>query len=287
MRKLLRADFRRLASSKIFALCLLGMLLISAWVLIDICGMKAKFPDEEWFLESDLFNHVPTLGFVIAAVVGMVTGADYADGTIRNKLIAGSERRWVYLSHLIVNCAACLALAAVYVAPLALIGPVASDGFENPGRDALLLAASALCLLGFSAISTAFALGMQSRTAAVLVSLAVMTGLLTGGSYVNERLKEEPMMSPPVTITQGGVEAYISGDGIPMGVEEVPNPFYVSGTRRMLYQWLSDINPQGQAIQLADRADPEHLGRWPFTAAAVVLLTSGAGYAVFKRKDIK
>lgn len=287
MRKLLRADFRRLASNKTFGLCLLGMFLISAWVLFDLYRMQIQFPDEKWFVEGDLFSYAPTLGFVIAAVAGMVTGADYADGTIRNKLIAGSERRWVYLSQLVVNCAACLALAAAYVLPVVIVGPAVSDGFEHPGKDALLVAASALGLVGFSAIATALALGIQNRTAAVLTSLAVMTGLFCGASYINARLHEEPTMMPPVTITQGGVEAYIAGDGIGTGVEELPNPYYVSGTRRTVYQWISDINPQGQAIQLADRADPEHLGRWPFTAAAVTLLASGAGYTVFKRKDIK
>ncbi len=278
MRKLLRADFRRLASSKTFWFCMVGMLVLSVSLLFNIHGMEARFPEEEWFLENNLFNYPPILGFVIAAVAGMVTGADYADGTIRNKLIAGSERRWVYLSQLIVNCAAGLALAAVYVAPIALIGPHVSDGFENSGKAALLIAMSAFGLLGFSAISTAFALGMQNRTAAVLTSLALMTGLFTGASYLHEQLMQGPTMPQPIVITQ---------DGVVSDLEEVPNPFYVDGIKREIFQWLNDTNPHGQALQLADRANPEHLERWPFTAAAVMLLSSGIGYAIFKRKDIK
>ena len=70
-------------------------------------------------------------------------------------------------------------------------------------------------------------------------------------------------------------------------VEEVPNPYYVDGIKREVFQWLNDTNPHGQALQLADRANPEHMERWPVMTAVVILLATLIGYWIFREKDIK
>lgn len=48
----------------------------------------------------------------LAAFTALLVGADYSDGTIRNKLVAGSRRSCVYLSSLAVQIVA--GLGAVY-----------------------------------------------------------------------------------------------------------------------------------------------------------------------------
>lgn len=278
MRKLLRADFRRLFASRTFWLCMAGMVVFSAALLFDSYNVMLTYVEEKVYIEDALFNYPPLLGFVLAAVAGMAVGADYADGTIRNKLISGSERRRVYLSHLIVSCAAGALLAIVFIVPMLAVGLSILDGFaSSTARGALLIAASFLGIMANAAIAAAVSLGFQNRTAAVLVSLALMAAMLFAASYVNARLDEQEMTYSPIIITMDDVA----------DIEQVPNPNYIDSTKRIVYQWIDDILPAGQAIQLADGANPEHTERWPFTAALVALLASGIGYAVFKRKDIQ
>ena len=211
-------------------------------------------------------------------MVGMFTGADYSDGTIRNKLIVGCERRHIYLSHLIAGCAMGAAAVAVSAVPMLLIGLPMSDGFGIPNaRAAAMLVLSVPCAMAFSSICTAITLGIQNRTAAVIVAFAVMIALFCGGLIVDGRLNGPEMVPGPVTISADGVEM----------AEERPNPAYLDGARREVYQWIDDILPSGQVIQMAAGADPGHMERWPFTSALVILLSSGIGYAIFKRKDIK
>ena len=117
MRKLLRADFARLKASKTFWISLLGMAAICALVVLDNYSMKQRLPDEIFYLEGIFFNYASFLGFFCAMIVGTVVGADYNDGTIRNKLVAGCERRDIYFSHSIVCFAVGVVLVAAFVVP--------------------------------------------------------------------------------------------------------------------------------------------------------------------------
>ena len=86
----------------------------------------------------------------------------------------------------------------------------------------------------------------------------------------------EPETTTPVVMTQNGVEF---GD-------PAPNPAYVSGARRMLYQFAVDALPTGQSILIAN----QELARPVLSACAsigIYLLVSAAGIAIFKRRDLK
>ena len=277
MRKLLRADFTRLRVSKTFWLTMAGVLAVCLYLIFDLYSWKANHPDVAQYFENDLFNYAAFMGFCCAIVVGMLTGTDYSDGTIRNKLIVGSERLCIYLSHWIVACAVSAALVAVFVVPMMAIGLPISDGFGIPAeRVAALLLLSILTTIAFASICLAITLGIQNRTAAVIVGFVVMMALFCGSMVCSGRLNQ-PEMIAPYAVTVDGVRT-----------EKLEhNPRYIDGTEREIYQWIHDILPSGQTIQMANGADPEHMERWPFTSALVILAASSVGYAVFKRKDIK
>lgn len=278
MRKLLRADFTRLKSSKTFWVSLLGMAAICALVVLDNYGMKQRLPDEIFNLEGIFFNYAPFLGFFCAMIVGTVVGADYNDGTIRNKLVAGCERRDIYFSHLVVCFAVSVALVAAFVVPGLAAGLPASDGFGiSTGKVAEMISLSLLTAMAFASICASIALGIQNRTAAVIVSFVAMALLLAVSMLISGRLNQPEMTYDYVMFVDGQMQ-------IP---EMKPNPYYISGVTRTVYQWIHDILPSGQAIQIANGEPSEFMWRWPFTSALVILLSSGIGCAIFKRKDIK
>ena len=66
----------------------------------------------------------------------------------------------------------------------------------------------------------------------------------------------------------------------------MPNPNYVSGTLRAVYQFAVDALPTGQSILLANQ-ELEHPILALSASAGLVVLCSVVGMAVFRRKDLK
>ena len=277
MRKLLRTDFARLRVNKTFWITLAVMLALCLYLLADLGYRSVHHPDRVARFENDFFNYTPFLGFCCAMMVGMFTGSDYSDGTIRNKLIVGSARLHIYLSHLIAGFAMGAAVVVVSVVPMLVIGLPMSNGFGIPnGRAAALILLSVSTAMAFTSICTALSMSVQNRSAAVIVAFAVMIALFCGGLIGRVKL-EQPETIAPYSLAEGAL----------VQEEEQPNPYYIDGVEREIYQWIQDIQPYGQVIQTADGAEPEHMERWPFTSALVILLSSTIGYAIFRRKDIK
>ena len=64
------------------------------------------------------------------------------------------------------------------------------------------------------------------------------------------------------------------------------SPKYLEGTKREIVQTLYDINPGGQAIQCATMAavNPPRL---PLYSLGIIVLATGAGCALFRKRDLK
>ena len=104
---------------------------------------------------------------------------------------------------------------------------------------------------------------------------AGLLGLLLLGSVLYNALWEPEYLTGMV----------MTANGIEMG-EAQPNPNYISGALRTVFQFLVDTLPTGQSILLAN----QELGRPGLSLAAsgaIVLLCSGCGVATFRRKDLK
>ena len=67
--------------------------------------------------------------------------------------------------------------------------------------------------------------------------------------------------------------------------EPLPNPNYISGTLRTVYQFAVDALPTGQAILLTNQ-ELTHPGLSLAASAGLVLLSSAAGILAFRRKDL-
>ena len=77
------------------------------------------------------------------------------------------------------------------------------------------------------------------------------------------------------------------GEGIHDDVhQETENPKYSDGTKREIVQFFYDVNPGGQAIQCSTM-QPVNLTRLPIYSLAIIVLTTGAGVWIFKKKDLK
>ena len=273
MRNLLSAGFARLWHSKLFWF---SCALVAAGTVASIW---TRYTDGVQYgyhspLDTAFLYYVLFIAILIPLVCAQFIGEDYADGTIRNKVICGHSKGAVYLSNLILCSAAALIMCTAAMAPGLALGLPLLGGFSmGPARAVLFFVGVYTLSLVWAALFTLLAMLVNRRIAAMLLSLA----LLAVGAYLEGRLE-----APPT------VQGYtINVNGELTLAEESPNPAYVpEGPVRDTIQFLSDFTPGGQTLQhINQRAKrPELLIAYD---AVLFVLSTGAGLLLFRRKDLK
>ena len=273
MRNLLSADFLRLKKSGLFWGLLGVMFALGAAFTLQHFSHWLKW-GVRFYLTIDLLTYALLLGFGVAAFIPLFFGAEYSDGAIRNKLIAGHSRLSIYLSHLITSAVVALCAAGAYVLPVLAVGlfiyePPAVDG----GTLALLVLGTLVLLAAYCALYTLVMMNCASRSrAAVICLLGVLVLYLAAGNI------EIPLMHPEYM----SMEVTDSGEIIP----GEPNPRYVGGTARVVLETLHDLLPTGQSLQYM-RAEVAHPARLPLYSLIDIAAFTAIGAALFRRKDLK
>lgn len=269
MLKLLRADFFCLRRNRAFWLCTAAAFVLSSAYMLLADG------DSTQTLEQHLLQVFPFLPILHAAFVSLFLGLEYQDGTLRNKLIVGHSREHVYLSRLLVSITGCFGILLAWA--LSAFTGISKFGRFTAPAGTLLLAAAVILLLtaALAAILTMLCMLLTNRAVSAVTSILLMFGLLALASVFYNALCEPEMASA----------AIMTVNGFEVG-EPLPNPNYISGTLRTVYQFAVDALPTGQAILLAN----QELARPVLSLAAsagLVLLCSAAGMLAFGRKDLK
>lgn len=257
MIRLLYADFFRMLRGKWFWLCLGSMLVMSvAFMIMQFTAMDYTVP-----LSRVIFLPLSFFGLVTAALVSLFAGQDFRDGFIRNKLIAGRSRHHVFFSSLIVSCIACMTIYLITVLFTVTIGSLyfERDITANLFFQYLFLGIG-MCL-AYGSIYCTITMLCRNGTTAIVLCMGLAFLLLFLCLHTNQ-----VMVQPEYK------------DGI-------LNPAYVEGTARSLYAILHDLNPCGQAAQLASMKI-FHPTRW-LICDLVWILAAAAGAARFKKTDIK
>lgn len=258
MIRFLRADLRRLARSRTFMLAVLAMLLLAAALM----WMQATAMDYTVPLSRVVFLPLSFYGVVMAASISCFASADFADGFIRNKLIAAGSRREVVLSHVLTACVACVGIYGVTTLLSLGVGcfffknDVSAGAFAGFFLLGMGMSLSVACLFCIVTLLCA------DRTRAVVVCMGIAFAMLFLCLHTNQQLVQTELK-----------------DG-------APNPHYVGGVRRALYGVLHDLNPCGQAAQLSS---------WKTWSPARMIVcdllwTAGVpalGCAAFDGKDIR
>lgn len=275
MRRLLSANLARLFRHRVFWICMAVTFLLGAYNFW-VAGSYRDKGVLQYTLEQSAFSITPFGCFLMVFGV-LFIGDEFAYGTIRNKIVAGYTRGQVYLSLLLTGSAAALLFYLTYAAATFAVG-VPILGYFQGNMDRILYYAFclALSMLALCAVLTLLAMLCHRRTAAAVLGILLATALLAAGAKLDSDLSEPEM-----------IDRYIQIDinGKPLEVEKHPNPLYLKGTKREIYQWAEDILPSGQAIQIGNLSG-DHPERWPLCSAAVFAVITGAGVWLFRRKDV-
>lgn len=278
MSNLLRVSFLRLFRDKVFYLSMAIVLVLALCIVLSNAPDMAEWANEgeDYALEDCYYNLAPMLGFIYAAFTCLFWGVEYSDGTLRNKLIAGHSRNSVFLSFFLISAFGCVCITAV-----CLIGSLPGlywfGGFGFGWKIYALTVIVLLCsTLLFAAIFTVISMLIPNRAVSTVTSLALWFALLLIGSAILNSLSAQE-------IIQDGV--FINGQGVMLG-EPYPNPYYIGGTKRKVFEAVTHIIPVCPAIKMAGYS-PEGFAADIICSLGMTVVVLAAGCAVFRRKDLK
>lgn len=257
MNKLISAGFTRLCKDKIFWLIFIFMFMFGALVSVKT-GVNAP-------LEGIFFAFAVTISIPTAVFCGMFVGTEYSDGTIRNKIIVGHSRCAVYFSNLIVNIVACILIAFSYTLAVFIVG-VPRLGFFQVSAEHILFYSfvSIMMIFALTSIYTLLCLLITNKATSAVICVLVSFALFFSSITIKSRLEEIK---------------YYESNATSNAIEQLD-------TKRDLYQFLYDFVPTCQGMQIAMQMSDEP---WllPVYSSVIIIITSGLGIFLFRRKDLK
>lgn len=275
MRSLLSAYFFRLRKSVLFW----GTLALSFGFGVFMC--VTRFIEHQAYgveasLKSVFFGYALASGVVLAAFIPLFFGAEYSDGAIRNKLAVGHTRAAVYLASLIISLGTAVVLFAAYLLACTAVGVPLIGGLDLPAsRTAVTLGGSLLMAAAYCAIFTFIVMNCSKKATSAVVCLLGVFLLLVLAVVVYNKLEAPEFID--------SYSMMVDGEFVP---NTEPNPAYLTGMKRELYQFFYELLPTGQAISYSN-AEAENPARMMALAAAVFAAFTAAGLALFQRKDLK
>lgn len=279
---LLSAGFLRLWRSKRFYVTLAIMAAVGAvevllgyGAMLDLAAAGAA--DAAVSLDSRYFIFPFLSGILLSPFCALFVGAEHSDGGLRRKLAAGHSRGAVYLSDLVLTSAVGIFLCLGYITAVLAVGLPLLGPLHTPLLLVLwytLCAAVMTAALG--ALYTLIAMLCQSKAVAAVACIFLAYFLLFLGIYLNNRL-----IAPEMLPRRQYVE-----DGQIVTVEARPNPDYICGVKRTVYQFFYDL-PGCQTVQLAAEIESGVPVRLPLYSLAVAAASAAAGVTLFRRKDLK
>ncbi len=276
MRDLLSANLLRLKKNYAFWGAMGVSFGLALATVIDVYRVAQAFGGTT-SVDAELFKYAAFIGILAAELIPLFFGTEYSNGAIRNKLIVGQSRLSIYFANLITGFAACVLCSAAYMLGCIALGIPLLGWFTQP--PALLFTAligSLLMMAAFCAIFTFVTMNCAKKSTSVAICL-----LGTFAAFI-WALVIHSMLEAPEFIQ--GYEMSVNGQVVNAVPE--PNPNHLTGLKREVYQFLFDLLPSGQSIQYCSLvlSDPVRLMG---LAAAVCVVFTGAGAALFRRKDLK
>ncbi len=227
-------------------------------------------------INSILFDNLPFFAVITAMFSALYIGKEYGFGTIRNKLVAGHTRGRIYLSNYIAAVTGSLIIYCSMLAGILSVGIPLLGGWKGrAGTLFLYIFIGAASLMATAAVLTM--LSMLSANRAVTAVLAIVLGLVL---IISASIMYNSLAQPEMTSDMA-----MTLDGIKM-LEPKPNPFYIGGTRRRIYEFLLQFLPAGQGILIANNEITVPVLNL-VCSCIITVFFNVCGVLVFRKKDIK
>ena len=276
MPKLLRANFSRLLHDRAFRL-LSALMAFFGTSMAVVNAVHARQDGEIWVMDYTIFIYVILAPIVNAVLTALFIGNDYSSGTMRSKRIAGHRRGIIYLANLLVCICAGICLCLAFALPQAAVGLLLKGEMNAaPATILLYVGLSFALMIAFTALFTLIAMLCQNKSHTTAGCILLTFALLFAGVYISSTL-EEPEYLAAYSYTENGVT---------VEEPEQKNPYYITGVKRQVYEFLQDLTPGGQVIQISEMGvkKPAMLAIYD---GLILLLVTGFGLIFFRREDLK
>lgn len=280
MTKLLRANFARLRKEKIFLICAAVMVLYGLFLCIalnysmHLNNMEIAF-DGIFLYGYGLHGYIAIPGILMAALCSVFIGTEYSDGTIRNKLIVGRTRTEIYLSNFLTCAAAGILLNLSYFIIVCAVG-IPLFGFFHASASIMLklILDGTLMMVSYAAIFNLMSMLMQNKTTVAILGLIGVILVMIVSIELISRIAAPEF-----------IDAIEIKDGEQVW-KTIRNTRYLSGTARAVCQFVIDLLPTGQSLQISGMTAP-HLWLMALYSTMMTLAANAAGVFFFRRKDLK
>ncbi len=275
MRNLLSANGLRLRKNRIFRLCAAVIVFLAVISCIDQYHMTLKY-NAQVNLDGMFFSCALICGFASAIFSALFVGTEYSDGAIRNKLAAGHTRQSVYLSNFLTCAGAGLLFDIVFSIPLLCLGIPMFGFFKSPASLILIcLLITVLSTVCLCAIFTLVSMLVSNRAFSVVLCIVILGVMLLAAMVFAGRL-QEPEFTSGYTL---------SVDGVLAPADPEPNPLYVAGSTRQIFQFMLDFLPAGQLVSLWE-LNIVHPWQMVLYSLVITAAVTALGVIVFRKKDI-
>lgn len=274
MIKLLNAGFTRLRKNKlfwiltIFSICLALFMIYTQYSDMNKYGRTIE-------VEQCMLNYSTMVGVVIAIFASLFLGVEYSDGAMRNKISIGHKRSNIYLSNLIIVIVTSLFSYILFLGIISIIGiPLFGNITIGFSTIIKLLECVFFAIIAYASIFTFISMLISNKTISSIVNIMLAFGMIIYSlTFLN-------FLSMPEYVPE-----YVMENG-QMITKEVKNPYYLTGLKRDIIQLSVDINPAGQMGQVVGGM-ASNLKVLPLYSLGIIVVFTGAGLVLFKKKELK
>ena len=273
MRNLLSANFLRLRKSALFWGLLAASFSLGALIAFNYYEMSR---DESIPLDGAFFSY-PILACILTAVfIPLFFGREYSDHTIRSKVAAGHPRPCVYAANLLAGMAASALFCAAYMLAVAAVGmPLVGPIVMGTKLAAFIILGSLAAVAALCALFTLLVMNCDRKAVSAAACVLGVFLLLFASIYLRSRL-----LSPEY------LNGFWNAAGEYIPGSPTPNPEYLGGAKRTVFEILYALLPSSQAVEYASQ-QTQNLPWMPLWSLAVTVLSTVAGIALFCKKELK
>lgn len=278
MYKLLNANFYRLIKNKIFWLSVIATV-IMAFVLFCILDLSNG-------IETILFKHIGVSGIFISIFTSLFVGIEYANGTIRNKIIVGHSRIKIYLSNLMMSITVGIILEIIYIVTVFIVGIPICGGLQiSTSQFIKILLNIIMIIVTYSSIFNCITLLCSEITISTIIGIILILTMFVMEEIVSMTASSEKYKYSISRDEQGIITKEIIG----------LNPNYPGETKKKIAQTILCIMPNGQSDLIITKISEQLMfNEEPYDTTNLLLYSFGTiivintiGIYFFSKKELK
>ena len=288
MYKLLNASFYRLRKNKIFLGLVILTIIIAVFMIVSEYLNNIKYSSVFGISSNTtdilLMKFINIIGFLIAIFTSLFVGAEYSDGTIRNKIVAGHSKKNIYLSNLIVSILVGIFLELIYLIVISIFSiPIFGLVQMNFSQLAVILLDIIMIIIVYSSIFNFIALICSNITISTVSSLLLILIMFVIDMLLSPTANSTEYIQKNIVMDEQGNVTY----------EVVKNEDYPGKLVQTICKTISNFNPVSQAIEISgnkinmNEEDFNNMKVYPLYSLGLIIIITAIGIYLFNIKELK